>query len=111
MDRGFSRDVGYGAKEMRLDFETERAAEQETPHLTTREAEILELVARGYSNSKVADTLILSKRTIDFHLAHAYRKLGACNRVQALLAASRFGLLSPRRTPDPFVGRQKVNLV
>lgn len=78
---------------MTLNIELERAHDVERAPLTERETEILRLIAQGHSSRKVADSLVVSKRTIDFHLAHAYRKLGVSNRVQALLAAVRLGLI------------------
>lgn len=61
--------------------------------LTTREVETLCLLARGHTSQAIADRLCLSKRTIDFHLANIYGKLGVSNRVQALLVATSAGLI------------------
>jgi serine/threonine-protein kinase PknK len=52
--------------------------------LTTREAQIMILIAEGHSSKEVADKLTISKRTIDCHLDHVYSKLGVKNRVQAM---------------------------
>ncbi|HEV2642082.1 MAG TPA: AAA family ATPase, partial [Candidatus Elarobacter sp.] len=48
--------------------------------LTAREREVVELVLRGLSNSTVADALSLSERTVEAHVAAAYRKLGVRSR-------------------------------
>ena len=61
--------------------------------LTKREIEVLSLVIEGKSSKDVADELFVSKRTVDFHLANVYSKLGVKNRLQALREASRRGLL------------------
>lgn len=61
--------------------------------LTRREREILTFVAQGLKATEVAEILFVSKRTIDYHLASAYAKLGAKNRIQAIVAASRLGLV------------------
>jgi DNA-binding NarL/FixJ family response regulator len=53
------------------------------PALTPRELEILYLVARGYTNAEIAERLWVTKWTVKFHLANAYRKLGVSNRTQA----------------------------
>jgi DNA-binding CsgD family transcriptional regulator len=45
--------------------------------------------------------MVVSKRTVDFHLANVYQKLQVRNRVQALRAASRLGLIPF----DPFYGQ------
>ena len=51
--------------------------------LTPRELEILELVARGYTNAAIAKRLWVTEWTVKFHLANTYRKLGVSNRTQA----------------------------
>ena len=53
------------------------------PGLTRREAEILELVAEGYSNGRVAKMLWVTDQTVKFHLSNIYRKLGVTNRTEA----------------------------
>jgi len=67
---------------------TERVA-----RLTKREIEVLSLIAQGHSSREAADTLYVSKRTVDFHLANIYDKLQVNNRVQAFRAATRMGLI------------------
>lgn len=54
-----------------------------TAELTTREIEILGLVASGFTNAQIAERLWVTKFTVKFHLANAYRKLGVSNRTQA----------------------------
>jgi ATP/maltotriose-dependent transcriptional regulator MalT len=61
--------------------------------LTPTEVKVLGLIAQGYSSQEAADKMVVSKRTIDFHLANIYQKLQVRNRVQALRTASRLGLL------------------
>jgi DNA-binding NarL/FixJ family response regulator len=51
--------------------------------LTPRELEILELVARGFTNAAIAKRLWVTEWTVKFHLANTYRKLGVSNRTQA----------------------------
>jgi DNA-binding CsgD family transcriptional regulator len=48
--------------------------------LSRREAEVLRLAADGRSNQEIADTLVLSVRTVERHLATAYQKLGLSGR-------------------------------
>ena len=62
--------------------------------LTRRELEVLELIAAGHHSIEAADVLCLSKRTVDFHLSNVYGKLGAGNRMQAVRAAERLGMLA-----------------
>jgi DNA-binding NarL/FixJ family response regulator len=62
--------------------------------LTSRELEILRLVAQGASNRQVGARLWLSDQTIKFHLAHVYRKLGVSSRRDAVERLREAGLLS-----------------
>lgn len=67
--------------------------EQQVVKLTKREIEVLTHVIQGKSSREVADTLFVSKRTVDFHLANVYDKLHVSNRVQAFRRATRLGLI------------------
>jgi DNA-binding NarL/FixJ family response regulator len=62
--------------------------------LSDRETEILQLIAKGVSNSEAAKLLSLSKATIRTHLEHIYRKLEVTNRVEAVTEGIRKGLIS-----------------
>jgi DNA-binding CsgD family transcriptional regulator/tetratricopeptide (TPR) repeat protein len=57
--------------------------------LTTREVEVLGLVARGYTNREIAATLVISPKTASVHVSHILHKLGAPNRVEAAAIAHR----------------------
>jgi len=61
--------------------------------LTDREAEVLCLVAAGYTNRYIADTLVLSVRTVERHIAHVYAKTGARGRADATRYAVHHGLI------------------
>jgi len=61
--------------------------------LTERECEILKLIFDGRCSSEVARALDVSKRTVDFHLARAYVKLGVSNRFQAFKRAVELGII------------------
>lgn len=61
--------------------------------LSARETEILQLIAKGVSNSEAATMLNLSKATIRTHLEHIYRKLEVTNRVEAVTEGLRKGLI------------------
>ena len=52
--------------------------------LTSRQLEVLRLVAGGRTNREVADELVLSVRTVERHLEEAYARLGAHNRFEAI---------------------------
>jgi DNA-binding NarL/FixJ family response regulator len=67
--------------------------EPEGKKLSARETEILQLIAKGVSNSEAAKMLTLSKATIRTHLEHIYRKLEVTNRVEAVTEGLRKGLI------------------
>ncbi len=69
--------------------------------LTPREAEVLALVARGYTDREIAAVLVISVKTASVHVSHILRKLGAPNRLEAAAIAHR--LAAPpveQREPD-----------
>jgi DNA-binding NarL/FixJ family response regulator len=78
---------------------TEGVASEETP-LTTRELEILQLVAAGATNSEVAQKLWVTEQTVKFHLRNIYRKLDVANRTEASHYAHVNGLV----LPEPALG-------
>ncbi|NDD45595.1 helix-turn-helix transcriptional regulator [Synechococcus sp. BS56D] len=55
-----------------------------TIDLSTREVEIVELVAEGLTNQEIAERLTISKRTVDNHVSNVFTKTGAKNRVALL---------------------------
>jgi HD-GYP domain-containing protein (c-di-GMP phosphodiesterase class II)/DNA-binding CsgD family transcriptional regulator len=61
--------------------------------LTSREVEVLRLVARGQSNRQIATTLMISPKTTGTHVEHIYRKLGVTSRSLASLFAAKHGLI------------------
>lgn len=62
--------------------------------LTTREVEILRLVARGQTNRQIAACLTISPKTAGTHVEHIYTKLGVSNRALASLFAAKHGLMT-----------------
>jgi DNA-binding CsgD family transcriptional regulator len=76
--------------------------------LTAREQEILRLAAAGMSAKAIGRRLFLSQNTVKSHLSHAYAKLGAHNRAQAIAAGLHWGCLerSALVPPATHVGRQ-----
>src|SRR5271169_3995391 len=61
--------------------------------LSTREREVLRLVAEGLADAEIAERLVLSPHTVHRHVANILRKLGLHSRSAAAVAASRAGLL------------------
>ena len=68
------------------------APEQHPGGLTSREVEVLGLVAEGLTNVQVAQRLFLSPRTVDTHLSSIYHKLGVSSRAAAVRFALEQGL-------------------
>ena len=62
--------------------------------LTTREVEVLRLIARGYANKQVAAELGIATKTVGHHVEHIYAKAGVTTRAGATLFAMEQGLLS-----------------
>jgi len=73
-------------------------ASQELERLTDREAEVLRFMAKGFSNSEIADTLYLSPTTIKSHVAGVLAKLGLRDRTQAVVFAYENGVVRPGST-------------
>ncbi|ARZ72102.1 LuxR family transcriptional regulator [Streptomyces albireticuli] len=67
------------------------------PTLTTREIEVLELIAQGLDNRHIARRLVLSEKTVRNHITHIFDKLHISNRAQAVAKARDAGLGSPER--------------
>ena len=62
--------------------------------LTTREVEVLKLVACGFSNKEIAARLAISRKTAGNHVEHIYTKIGVSNRARAGLFAMQHGLMT-----------------
>ena len=65
----------------------------EPERLTRREREVLELIAAGRSNKRIAFELGISEKTVKTHVGHLLAKLGVTDRTQAALLAVRDGLI------------------
>jgi two-component system, NarL family, nitrate/nitrite response regulator NarL len=75
-------------KEIRLRHRDER------PHLTSRERQILTLLANGYSAPEIAKQIHLASSTIRTHLRNIYKKLSVGGQVEAVAVAFRVGLIT-----------------
>jgi DNA-binding NarL/FixJ family response regulator len=73
-----------------------RTATREHPGgLTPREADVLDLLARGRSNAEIADALTISRRTVEHHVAAVLAKLDASTRREAVEQAVQRGWIVP----------------
>ncbi len=84
-------------------FSPQKVVDYPTPQnalldpLSTREQEVLHLLAGGASNQEIAETLVVTLDTVKRHVSNILSKLGASNRTQAVSQARELGLLSPER--------------
>jgi DNA-binding NarL/FixJ family response regulator len=72
--------------------------------LTSRELDVLRLVAAGGTNGEVARTLWVTEQTVKFHLRNIYRKLDVANRTEASHFAHVNGLVDPKAIPSTQAG-------
>ncbi|MEV4064569.1 response regulator transcription factor [Nonomuraea dietziae] len=77
---------------------TSRAAELES--LTSRETDVLKLLAQGLTNTQIATRLYLGEATVKTHLSRILMKLNVTTRVQAVVFAYESGLVPPRDRND-----------
>ncbi|TMD30960.1 MAG: response regulator transcription factor, partial [Chloroflexi bacterium] len=93
-------DIDGLARRARLTLEAKvgpEAKAQETPPadpfgLTSREREVLALVAAGHTNKRIAETLFISESTAGVHVSNILGKLGVTSRTEAAAVAVRLGL-------------------
>jgi DNA-binding NarL/FixJ family response regulator len=72
-----------------------RAGEAPRDPLTPRETEVIKLVAESYTNRQIAESLVISEKTVDRHRANILGKLGMRDRVELTRYAIRNGLVEP----------------
>jgi DNA-binding NarL/FixJ family response regulator len=79
-----------------LSSERRGAGSDGIEHLTRREREVLELIALGHSNKRIALELGVAEKTVKTHVGHLLAKLGVADRTQAALFAVQHGLAGGR---------------
>jgi DNA-binding NarL/FixJ family response regulator len=65
--------------------------DENAAQLTARENQVLDLIARGFSNKRIALELGVAEKTVKTHVSHVLAKLGVSDRTQAALLAARLG--------------------
>ena len=98
--RGVVRTAAGAARRIGMTPTLERAREvelrirrsEDRVRLTARERDVLRMVAGGASNRAIASMLVLSERTVEYHVANVLTKVGAANRTEAAMWALRHGL-------------------
>ena len=98
-------DVIFGpviAERVREYFAGSRRADSSRafPELTERELQILELMARGESNRAIAESLVLSEKTVRNHVSNIFAKLQVADRSQAIVRARESGLGREQLRPE-----------
>jgi DNA-binding CsgD family transcriptional regulator len=84
--------ISIAAPEAVIEVE-EAAPDSDDAGLTAREREVLALVADGYTNRKIAETLFISESTAGVHVSNILGKLGVATRTEAAAVATRLGLV------------------
>lgn len=79
----------------RIQESGEGSKKSEGPELTERELDVLKLLAQGDGDREIAEKLVVSERTVHFHVGNILSKLHLANRTQAALYAIRKGLAKP----------------
>ncbi len=90
--RHLSRSISERAIEL-LVQKTQASSLDVYETLTTREREVLQLVAEGHPNTEIAERLLISSRTVETHRANLMRKLGLDNHTELVLYAVRRGII------------------
>jgi len=81
------------SKQVALKLVAEAKIIDEVPSLTTREEDVLKLVAQGCSNKEICLSLNITEKTVKAHVGNIFRKIGVNSRTQATLFALRAGLV------------------
>jgi DNA-binding NarL/FixJ family response regulator len=81
--QGIAQDIGTGAAP---------SIAHASSNLSTRELDVLRLLATGRSNQQIADDLVISLNTVRRHVSNIFDKSGSANRAQAAIYARDHGL-------------------
>ena len=84
--------AGLNVQESQVPKIASSSTEVEKLGLTSRELEVVRLIAQGYSNTEIATGLIVSEATVKTHINHIFSKLGARDRSQVIVKARQLGL-------------------
>jgi two-component system, NarL family, response regulator LiaR len=79
----------------RLMMQRERRADHAGNRLSSRELDVLDAMARGYTDREIADDLVVSLNTARKHVQNVIRKLGAHSKLEAVITAMRDGIIVP----------------
>lgn len=93
--RGMHRTGGFDTSSGTQARGEYKAGKHQTPNfnLTRRETHVLQLLAKGQSNTEIASRLLISPHTVKSHVINIFNKLGVSDRVQAAVWAARHGMI------------------
>jgi len=74
-------------------FEKKPSTQESTPRLSSREMDVLLLIAEGKTNEEIGIVLGISGKTVQHHVAHAYRKMDVSGRVGAVMWLAQRGMV------------------
>ena len=83
------------ASKLALSKRTLQRQLEDAVHLTDRETDVLQRVAKGYTLAEIAQQFGLSRHTVGDHIKQIYKKLNVSSRAEAALEAARRGLVAP----------------
>jgi DNA-binding NarL/FixJ family response regulator len=86
--------INAGERQVQADIATEIAKHTADPSLTTRETEVLKLIASGYANKAISAHLAINEETTKTHIKNILAKLGARDRTHAVSVALKRGVIS-----------------
>ena len=84
------------ARKVIAEFHTQGQSTSEVEQLSAREKEVLEMLARGFSNKDIADRMSITVESVRWHLKHIYNKLHVHSRTEAALKFREGGKKNPR---------------
>jgi len=87
------RDVHTGRRTLPADVQAKLEERAAHPTLTTREIEVMELVAAGRRDKEIAVALAISSQTVRVHMKNIFAKLGVSDRTEAMRVAIRRGII------------------
>jgi DNA-binding NarL/FixJ family response regulator len=87
------RDIDSGLKRIQPDIATELAEHATAPALTPRETDVIQAMARGNSNQRIAEALLINEDTVKGHVKSILAKLCARDRTHAVVVALQRGLI------------------
>ncbi len=87
------RRTAHGERIISPEIADALTAQEQTPVLSQRQKNILQLVAKGFNNDEIAERIGITRHGVKAHLAIAFQRLGAASRAEATSLAYSFGFI------------------